>query len=197
MCLPSSGRRSARERRGVPVFIFIYFSSLSCRWTFFVAVVERNRSQRSAPTVGDLIGRVRLWINVRMRYTEVRTYILHETTQLTQVPLRFFVCVVNGTHVHRVGLSSFLMLLQVTYLRSPQSADDIERGTTGRRTSPARPPVMGPTLSMDDSPQVSYSCVDYSCGDWFAEMCQSVFRSGATSHHALPDDPQDLMSVDA
>ena len=48
-----------------------------------------------------------------------------------------------------------------------------------------------------DSPQVSYSCVDYSCGDWFSDICHSVFRGGVAVHQPLPDDPSDLMNVDS
>ncbi|CAB1097009.1 unnamed protein product [Ectocarpus sp. CCAP 1310/34] len=83
--------------------------------------------------------------------------------------------------------------LKVTYLRAAPPADAAEATPrpAGRRTA-SRAPI--PFNS--DGHQVSYSCVDYSCGDWFSDMCQSVFRSGATAHQPLHDDPNDLMNVD-
>lgn len=83
---------------------------------------------------------------------------------------------------------------QVTYLRtaSPADAADAAPMPSGRRTA-SRAPI---PFNNEHGPQVSYSCVDYSCGDWFSDMCQSVFRGGATAHQSLHDDPNDLMNVD-
>eukprot|EP00903_Cladosiphon_okamuranus_P011771 g11065.t1 len=82
--------------------------------------------------------------------------------------------------------------LKVTYVRAAPPADALEQAPrpVGRRTASRAP------IPYSNEPQVSYSCVDYSCGDWFSDMCQSVFRSGATSHQPLQEDPNDLMSVD-
>lgn len=81
---------------------------------------------------------------------------------------------------------------QVTYLRAapPASALQAAPRPAGRRTASRAPIPYG------NEPQVSYSCVDYSCGDWFSDMCQSVFRTGATAHQPLQEDPNDIMSVD-
>lgn len=83
--------------------------------------------------------------------------------------------------------------LKVTYLRAAPPVDARESAArpAGRRTA-SRAPIP----FSNDGPQVSYSCVDYSCGDWFSDMCQSVFRGSATAHQPMADDPNDLMSVD-
>lgn len=87
----------------------------------------------------------------------------------------------------------FVPRVQVTYLRDPFAATDSDGSSVGRRRGSARSPIS----STDEAPQVSYSCVDYSCSDWFADVCQSVFRPNAAVHQPLSDDPGDLMSVDS
>lgn len=81
----------------------------------------------------------------------------------------------------------------MTYLRGPPADIEAAPRPAGRRTA-SRAPI---PYNNEDA-QVSYSCVDYSCGDWFSDMCSSVFhRNGATTQHQpLHDDPNDLMNVD-
>eukprot|EP00903_Cladosiphon_okamuranus_P006520 g6372.t1 len=76
--------------------------------------------------------------------------------------------------------------LKATSLRAASSADALEqaRRPAGRRTASRAPILYGNEL------QVSYARVDYSCGDWFSDMCQSVFWSGATAHQPLQEDPR-------
>lgn len=50
--------------------------------------------------------------------------------------------------------------------------------------------------STDNDPAVSYRCVDYSCGNWFADMYHSFFKAGSLNLQPLEDDPHEPMIVD-